>query len=352
VARVAASAPRRTDFRDEFAAPEPSRAWLVDRGELTQKDGRLRIAARAGENGALVSLAGTERWRDADVAVEVDEVVHGQFWLTLRSQVGSALRLGLVDGEAILQESDGKETHQLGRRDAGTRHVRLGLRMIGSRAIATVDGMPLTDRPAEVPPGVERGTLALAVWEPEGGAAVRLQRIEARPLRRRYGIVGARPSGEAWEEIRHRVDDIAALSPRYFAWRDGHGIETTDRDEAMVIFAGLHRLKLLPAVQMDVDIGAVRQSAAIEKQLLAWASRPGPGEGLNLLVDARIAADAQWAAFFARLRDELARKHADLALTVIGGSPDGDDGSVLHAPADDLSALQIAEGRMLAIGSG
>jgi hypothetical protein len=350
VARVEAHAPRRETFRDDFAASTPSPAWLVDRADLTQKNGTLQIAARSGDNGALISLGGTERWGDADVEVEVAEVVRGQFWLTLRSQLGAYLRLGLVDGQAVAQESDGKETHQLGRRAAPARHVKLGLRVIGSRAIATVDGVPLLDRPAEIPAGLERGPLALAVWEPDGDGAVRLARIEAKPLRRHYGIVGARPSAEAWEELRHRVDELAALSPRYFAWRGDRGVETGERDEAMVIFAGLHRLKLLPAVQLELDPSAARDTKALESQLVRWASSPGFG-GLNLIIDGRIAADPRWSAFFAGLREKLARSHEELALTVVGGSPQDDD-ALLHAPADDVSALQIAVGRTLSIDSG
>jgi hypothetical protein len=251
----------------------------------------------------------------------------------------------------VAQESDGKETHQLGRRTTATRRVKLGLRVIGSRAIATVDGVPLLDRPAEIPAALERGPLALAVWDPDGGAAVRLARIEAKPLLRQYGIVGARPSAEAWEELRHRVDELAALSPRYFAWRGNRGVETGERDEAMVIFAGLHRLKLLPAVQMEVDLSGLHDTAALDSQLVRWASGPG-FRGLNLIVDGRIAGDPGWSAFFAGLRQKLALHDEELALTVVGGSPQDDDTPLLHSPADDLSALQIAVGRILSIGKG
>jgi hypothetical protein len=349
--RVAAHAPRREPFRDEFSGVQPSRAWVVDRGEVTQQHGSLRLAARAGDNGALASLGGTERWRDAEVTVEVDQLVRGQFWLTLRSQPGTALRLGLADGFVVLQESDDKETHQLARRQAGSRHVKLGLRVIGTRAIATVDGVAMLDRPAAVPIGIDRGPLALAVWEPQGGAEVRLARIEARPLARQYGIVGARPSADAWEELRHRVDELAALSPRWFAWRGDRAVETTERDDAMVIFAGLHRLALLPAVQLDLDHTAAAQRAGLAKQLFRWATEPGSIEGLNLIVDRRIAVDPDWTAFFADLRAKLAPHQARLALTIIDGSPQDDPVELFHLPPDDVSALQIAEGRILDIGS-
>jgi hypothetical protein len=353
VAHVAASEPRRSSFVDDFSSVEPSPAWLVDRGELDQHDRTLQIAARPGDTGSLVLLGGTERWRDAYVGVEVAEVLRGQFWISLRARSGASLRFGLVDGDAVLQASDGAETHQLARRRVGRREVKLGLRVIGDRAVATLDDEPFIDRPAELPAGLEYGPLALAVWDPNGGAKARLRRVAAMPLQPECGIVSSAPVAEAWEELRGEIDELTALSPRYFAWRRNQAVAAEERDQTMAIFASYHRVKLLPAAR--IENGSALDFTALEEQLLRWAGSPG-FDGLNVVVEPKLASDPRWMRMLRGVRRRLLERRKELAVTLVGGTPGGVDiggvGPVFYAREDDVSALQTAIGSLVLVGPG
>jgi hypothetical protein len=353
VAHVAASEPRRAPFVDDFSSVEPSPAWFVDRGELDQHDRTLQIAARPGESGSLLLLGGTERWRDAYVGVEVVEVLRGQFWISLRARSGASLRFGLVDGDAVLQASDGAETHQLARRRVGRREVKLGLRVIGDRAVATLDDEPFIDRPAELPAGLEYGPLALAVWDPDGGAKARLRRVAARPLRPQCGIVSPAPVAEAWEELRGEIDELTALSPRYFAWRGNQAVAAEERDQTMAIFASYHRVKLVPAARIETD--SATDFTALEDQLLRWAGSPG-FDGLNVVVEPKLASDPRWMRMLRDVHRRLLERRRELALTLVGGTPGGVDiggvGPVFYAREDDVSAVQTAIGSLVLVGPG
>ena len=347
VAHVAASEPRRSPFVDDFSGAGPSPAWLVDRGELVKQGGELQIAARPGESGSLVLLGGTERWRDAYVGVQVGEVVSGQFWISLRTRPGASLRFGLVDGDAVLQASDGAETHQLARRRVGHREVKLGLRVIGNRAVATLDDEPLIDRPAELPAGLDYGPLALAVWDPDGGAKARLRRVAARPLQPECGIVAPAPVAETWEDLRGEIDELTALSPRYFAWRGNQAVTAEEQDQALGIFASYHRVKLLPAAR--IEMGSSTDFGALEDQLIRWAASPG-FDGLNLVVEPKLATDPKLMRMLGEVDRRLRKDRKQLALTLVGGSPGSVDvgglGWVFYAREDDVSALQTAIGSL------
>jgi hypothetical protein len=354
VAHVAASEPRRAPFVDDFSAEEPSAAWLVDRGELAQQGSKLQIAARPGESGSLVLLGGTERWRDAYVGVEIAEVERGQFWISLRARTGaSSLRFGLVDGDAVLQANDGAETHQLARRRVGHREVKLGLRLIGDRAVVTLDDEPFMDRPAELPAGLDYGPLALAVWDPDGGAKARLRRVAARPLRPECGIVAPAPVAEAWENLRGEIDELTALSPRYFAWRGNQAVTAEEQDQAMGIFASYHRVKLLPAAR--IEIGSSTDFAALEDQLFRWAALPG-FDGLNLVVAPKLATDPKLMRMLGEVHGRLRKDRKELALTLVGGPPGTVDVGgvrwVFYAREDDVSAVQTAIGSLALVGPG
>ncbi|HSD10332.1 MAG TPA: hypothetical protein VLF14_05075 [Candidatus Binatia bacterium] len=351
LAHVAASEPRRGPFVDDFSAAEPSPAWFIDRGDVAEGNRTFELAAKQGESGSLVLLRGTERWRDAYVGVEVAEVIRGQFWIALRARPGPSLRFGLVDGDAVLQTSDGTETHQIARRTVGRREVKLGLRVIGDRAIATLDGEPFLDRPAELPAGLEYGPLALAVWDPDGGAKAWLRRVVARPLQPECGIVSASPAAEAWEELRGEINDLTALSPRYFAWRGDRAVAAEAQDPAMAIFASYHRVKLLPAVR--IELGSATDLAALEDQLVRWVGS-ADFDGLNLVVEPKLVTDRNWLRMLGDLDRLLRKRRKELALTLVGGDPEGVDvgdvARVFYAREDDVSALQTAVGPLTLVG--
>jgi len=231
--------------------------------------------------------------------------------------------------------------------------VKLGLRLIGDRAVATLDDEPFMDRPAELPPGLDYGPLALAVWDPDGGAKARLRRVAARPLRPECGIVAPAPVAEAWENLRGEIDELTALSPRYFAWRGNQAVTAEQQDPAMGIFASYHRVKLLPAAR--IEIGSSTDFAALEDQLFRWAALPG-FDGLNLVVAPKLATDPKLMRMLGEVHGRLRKDQKELALTLVGGPPGTVDVGgvrwVFYAREDDVSAVQTAIGSLALVGPG
>ena len=346
--------PRRTRFVDDFSGPTPRPDWIVDRADLGA-DGRvLRLASRKGDNGALVFLGGTDRWSDADLEVTVDQVPQGQFWMSLRSNPGAFLRLGVSHGRVVLQKADARgETHQVASREAPQRGFVLRLRLMGRRATASVDGVPLLDRPAEVPATLERGPVALAAWNADGSADARLKRVVATPLQSRSGIVPATPSGATWDSLREQAESFAVLSPRYFTWMNGHPAEGSTGDPALEIFASHHRLAFLPLVQIQTK-PPFADFPELGAQLERWARRSGFG-GLNLLVDSKLGMEPRWRSLVNDLRGKLRGDGRVLAVTLV--DPDGtvppplqDFGGIFALSHTPGSALEFAQGPLALVG--
>jgi hypothetical protein len=315
----------------------------------------LSLTARSGESGALVLLNGTDRWQDAEVAVETDERPRGQFWMYIRrGSSQSFVRLGIVGGQAVLQKSAaGGETRQLASRPLGAGRVRLTLRVIGSRVIAFADGEPLVERPGSLPADLARGSFALAVWNPEGVASATVRRVEARPLFRRAGIIPVSAGEADWARLRREANGLWAVSPRLFTWRRGKPPESTAADTAVTIFARHHRLALLPAVSVPEAI-LPSELQAFGAQVARWAETPG-FDGLNLVlsdVDTAIAAGT----LLEDLRGSLQRRGKHLAVTVPAGPALGHSffagPGLLRARAGSATSFTTAEGSLALVESG
>ncbi len=309
LAALDARMPKRTTFRDDFdRAPSPS--WVVDRGQLTIDKGVLQLTARPGDNGALLTLAGSERWSDAEAEISVERVTEGQLWIGLRNAPGSFLRLGVVGSRAVLQTSDAHgQTHDMGSRDLPKGKFVLGLRVSGAHAIATLDGEMLGDRPVEVPATLRRGPLSMSVWDPKGNSSARVSRVVATPLPTRMAIVAPHPGEGLWDELRRSVGDLAVLSPKQYAVAKNGPVET-EGDPALSIFAHHHRLLLMPSVTLEGDGTALPRA-----HLLRWAKQGGI-DGLNLVVPSRVASNAAWLHAVEEIRQELEHEDRHLSVTL------------------------------------
>ena len=347
-----ARVPKKSQFHDDFDRAAPSPSWIVDRGELTIDKGALQFAARPGDNGALLTLAGSERWADAEVEVGVDRVSDGQLWVSLRSTQGAFVRLGVVSGRAVLQQLDSHgETHDMGSRDLPKGRYTLKLQLMGARAIASVDGVVIGDRPTEIPSVLRRGPLAIAIWDPDGSSSARISRVVAKPLRERVALVVPRPGEVVWEELRRGVGDIALLSPKQYTWSRGRSMDVAG-DAALAIFARHNRLDLMPAVTIEADV-PLTKVAPLREQLAHWAKESGV-DGLNLVVGSRLAADFQWQQMVTALRKQLEPEGRRLAVTVAGvGEVPGtlpDLARTFALPRGEPKTLQIAEGALTSVG--
>lgn len=318
-------APRRTPFIDKFQTDRAASEWVVDSGDIALEDGGLKIFNKPGEQGALITLGGTEKWQDADVEVQLKGQPEGQFWISLRHQTDKPfVRLGLSEGQVMLQKSDGIDTlNQLAGRASPTGDITLKLRVVGSRATAYVNGQALLSRPIEMPEGVDHGAFAMAVWNGKNTgieqvnsekALVNLAQIKATPLFPKAGIVAPIAEAGTWAQLNQQADELAMISPRYFSWIDGKPQASTVDNVTMEIFARYHHLKLLPALAIDGDT-PLSDGEALAGQALTWAANPAY-DGLNIILKSAMA-NEQWQAFLRDLSQRMAKIGKTLTVTLV-----------------------------------
>lgn len=285
VRHTVAHTPREKPFVDDFEDGELDHAWVTSGDHAYTRNGKLHLTAGAGDTDGWMSLGGTARWRDVQVEVELDEPSSGQFWIYARRNTSASfVRLGTVDRRVILQKSDADgQTRQMASREVDGGPLRLSLRVLGSRAVAYLDGEPLLDRPAQLPGHVTEGPVSLAVWNAEGAASASLRRVAVNPLSRRYLVVAAQPAQGDFARMRREAVDVWAISPRLFRWHNGSGSASDPPALALEIFVRHHRLALLPAVTLD-ELPPESKWHGFSQRMLEWAGRPGFA-GLNMVVD-------------------------------------------------------------------
>ncbi len=349
LAQIKTYSPRRTPFADKFQTDQAAFDWVVDSGDIGLEDGSLRIFNKPGEQGALVTLGGTEKWQDADVEVQLKGQPKGQFWISQRHQIGKAfVRLGLSEGQVMLQKFDGVNTlNQLAGLDSPSGDITLRLHVVGSHAIAYLNGRALLDRPVEMPAGVNHGAFALAVWNENdgseegadsGNALVRLAQVKATPLFQKAGIVEPMAGAAAWAQLNRQAEELAMISPRYFSWKDSKAQSAVVDNITMEIFARYHHLKILPALAIDGNT-PLSDRAALAEQALIWASDPAY-DGLNIILT-RAMANAQWRPFLRELGQHMGDAGKTLVVTILDNNGkaipiNGNDELLLVSAPTDL----------------
>ncbi len=348
--------PRRTAFVDQFKSDQPGPEWVTDSGELTVERGALKITNHSGEQGALVTLAGTEKWQDADVEVSLKERPDGQFWMFLRYGTGQPfVRLGIAEGQVKFQESGAAGvTKQLASQDLPANEISLRLRVIGSRAIAYLNGKPLLARPVEVPQGSDHGSFALAVWNDtnvvNGGVSSKssayLTQVKASPLFQKGAIVAPDLGKVSWSQLQQQSELLSVISPHYFSWTGGTPKSTQASDTTMVIFANYHHLKLLPALTID-ESALLSDKRALTEQVLAWASNPAY-QGVNLVISKSMLGEA-WQQFQSELNQRMGKIGKQVMMTLLDSKEqfiptDKNDQPLL---VDSYAELLPAEPRIL-----
>ncbi|MGH7896609.1 MAG: hypothetical protein ACREQQ_01575, partial [Candidatus Binatia bacterium] len=207
-----------------------------------------------------------------------------------------------------------------------------------------VDGRPLSLRPAEVDPKLERGPLALAVWDPETEASAEILSVEARPLTPEAAVFPASPSGEVWAGIRNRADELSVLSPEQYSWEDGEASEMGERDSLVEVFARYHRIALMPGVVVRDEIRE-GQYFPFALEVLRWASDPRV-DGLNLIFETDQAGPS-WSSVLSELRARVRALGKELITTTVaearrdGAAAPAD--ATFRLPAREPDGLQIAE---------
>ena len=349
---LAAAEPRRGRYVDDFHDAAPSPSWVVDHGEVAIDDHALRISGKEGQSSAQVWLAGTERWRDAAVTVSLAAPPKGQFWVALRaSGEGPALRLGVAGGRAIMQRLADGQTNDLAAREIGSGSIEIGMRMIGGRADATLNGEPMTPRPVEIPPALAEGAVTLAVWSPKGEASARVRRIDAEPLSAALALVSASPSEASWNELRRRADRLSIISPRaaIAANAESDGRSTL----AVEIFAHYHHLEIFPALSVDRRPDPTEARRLVEQAVRAVGAPQV--DGLNLVIAPAVASSREGMNFVTDLRSRLNEKRKPLIVTVLGSTvPHGldDVADVFVADGARGSTLEVAESPLRLVKPG
>jgi hypothetical protein len=316
LASLSARMPRRERFVDDFNESAPRPDWIVERAELELGKGTMKVTARQGTSGGILFLGGTDRWSNAEAKATIAGKPDGQVWLSIRSSPAGTVRIGVSHGEVMIQKTEKGETHVYGRRPLPSKPFTIGLEVSGERATGRLDGEPLGNRPVEMPEGAERGPFQIAIWDADGTASVVLDRVEASPTHARCAIVAGVPPLGVWNDLRRESDSLTSLSPRVYSWKDDRGGAIGNIDAALPIFAWHHRLRFLPAVDLELRKEGANW-ARLEEQLLRWAREPNI-DGLNLLVKSELAESGQFRSFVYELRKKARDAHRLIAVTVVG----------------------------------
>ncbi len=324
LAQLANHAPRRQAYSDTFQSAQSATAWVVDTGEIAIDNDHLRLLTINGEKGALMTLSGTEKWQDAEVEVQLNAQPEGQFWLTLRYATKQpSVRLGIAEGQIILQEYDSNGVYrQLASQVAPTTDIDLKLRMVGSRAIAYLNGNALLARPISLPEGADRGAFALAVWNKNADtqavganqASAEIVKISATPLFLKSAIIAALPGKEAWRQLQQQSEQLTTVSPHYFTWQGSKAQAAATSDITLEIFARFHHLKFSPALFIDRNTPLADQ-AALTEQALVWVKNPA-FDGLNIVFDAAMPKEG-WQTFLNDLNQRVLQAGKLLTVTLL-----------------------------------
>lgn len=312
--------PRRSELLDQFSSELSASAWIVDSGELFIEPSNLQLTNTPGEQGGLISLAGTEKWRDADVQVQLAAQPQGQFWLSVRNAIHQpVVRLGVANGQVLLQESVGTDVHrQLASVDIAEGGLNLRLRVVGQGAMAYLNDQPLLPRPIAMLETVKQGSVTLAVWQPElksdqsAQALVNISQVSAKPIQSKTAIISPELDENAWQQLRQSADQLSTLSPNYFAWTKGKPQVLAAYDSALEIFAGYHQLKFQPALIIDQQT-PFSEAPLLAEQIISWVNEPG-FDGLNLVFNDSMLDDG-WRAFFTDLIQRIRQTGKTLIVT-------------------------------------
>ncbi|MCK5830387.1 MAG: hypothetical protein KAH20_08800 [Methylococcales bacterium] len=326
LAHIKTHEPRRIIFTDTFQSNQLVSDWVVDSGEMTIENKSLRMASVEGEQGAMITLGGTEKWQDAEVEVQLGQLTAGQFWLSLRYGVNQPfIRLGVAKGKILLQETNGiGKTKQLFSRDLPLNEISLKLRVIGGRTVAYLNNNVLTERPVELGSNIKQGAFTLTVWNDTErldnsnptSASVNIKRIVATPIFLKKAVVAPVLEERAWVMLRQHSEELSAISPRYFAWvnRKPEAFHVTS--STMEIFAHYNRLQLIPALFVGSDT-PISDAPALIDQAIKWASNPDY-QGLNIVLKNTMT-ENKWQTALIELNSRMSEIGKILSITIIEG---------------------------------
>jgi hypothetical protein len=279
----------------------------------------LRMTNVEGEQGAMLTLGGTEKWQDAEVEVQLKGLPEGQFWISLRYGVDQPfIRLGIANDRVLLQETNGiSKTKQLASGDVFPNLNTLKLRVVGGRVIAYYNGQALTTRPIELEPSIKQGAFTLTVWKNNESfdgittkkASVDLIDVKARPVFSKNVIVKPVLKESEWTKLRQQAEQLSGISPRYFAWIDRKPQAFQVSESTMEIFTRYYHLQFLPALFISSDT-PFSDSSLVTEQALEWASNP-KYHGLNIILKNTLAG-GEWR----QVLDDLSIKMAEIGKTL------------------------------------
>ncbi len=316
--------PRRAIFSDTFQSSQLTSDWVVDSGEMIIEKNTLRMSNEKGEQGAMLTLGGTEKWEDAEVEVKLNGLPEGQFWISLRYGVDQPfIRLGIANDRVLLQETNGiGKTKQLASADVFPNLNTLKLRVVGGRVIAYFNGQALTNRPIELEPSIKYGAFTLTVWKNNKGldgfttekASVNLTEVKARPVFSKNVIVKPVLKEREWTKLRQQSEQLSGISPRYFAWIDRKPQTFQVSESTMEIFTRYYHLQFLPALFISSDT-PFSDASSVTEQALEWASNP-KYHGLNIVLKNTLAG-GEWRQVLDDLSFKMAEIGKTLSVTVI-----------------------------------
>ncbi|MEE9336603.1 MAG: hypothetical protein V3U87_00855 [Methylococcaceae bacterium] len=316
--------PRRTVFSDTFQSNQLASDWVVDSGEIIIENDTLRMTNMKGEQGAMLTLGGTEKWQDAEVEVQLKGLPEGQFWISLRYGVDQPfIRLGIANERVLLQETNGiGKTKQLASGDVFPNLNTLKLRVVGGRVIAYYNGQALTKRPVELEPSIKQGAFTLTVWKNNESldgittekASVNLIDVKARPVFSKNVIVKPVLKESEWTKLRQQAEQLSGISPRYFAWIDRKPQAFQVSESTMEIFTRYYHLQFLPALFISSDT-PFSDASSVTEQALEWASNP-KYHGLNIILKNTLAG-GEWRQVLDDLSIKMAKIGKTLSVTVM-----------------------------------
>jgi peptidoglycan/xylan/chitin deacetylase (PgdA/CDA1 family) len=316
--------PRRAVFSDTFRSNQLASDWVVDSGKIIIENDMLRMTNVEGEQGAMLTLGGTEKWQDAEVEVQLKGLPEGQFWISLRYGVDQPfIRLGIANDRVLLQETNGiGKTKQLASGDVFPNLNTLKLRVVGGRVIAYYNGQALTTRPVELESSIKQGAFTLTVWKNNESfdgittkkASVDLIDVKARPVFSKNVIVKPVLKESEWTKLRQQAEQLSGISPRYFAWIDRKPQAFQVSESTMEIFTRYYHLQFLPALFISSDT-PFSDASSVTEQALEWASNP-KYHGLNIILKNTLVG-GEWRQVLDDLSIKMAKIGKTLSVTVI-----------------------------------
>lgn len=260
---VADMQPRREPVHTHFAERQAQEQWRIDGASFEPTETDSAVRALPGRYEFTLRLAGSHRWQDADIEVEVKDW-EGGLWIHARRSATHFVRLGFTDefDRLFIQVWEQQRQQMVMTRSefvtwtVPDKTFTLRLVVRGRGAMAYVDGEPLFESPVGIPAEVGLGHITIdGAARETGRAKLTLGAVTAQPLPARVAWLKADTTAETGlqiERVREHLDTVSDFSPTWFEVENGNWRSDLPEDpQVLRVFARFHELRFMPIALVD-----------------------------------------------------------------------------------------------------